>query len=254
MFLRCIKPVLDITITLFLWIYYILGYIVFFSPFYLGAFLFSTDRERAFQGLNCLFYRSFFRLVRTITPRLKIIIAPEVYAVRSSIVIANHLSFLDPILFISLFKKHKTIVKSTYFRIPIFGRILLLAGYLSPTLAANAGEPDIMDEIKKMRAYLASGGNLFIFPEGTRSRTGGIGSFEKGAFSIAKLCKATIKVVRITNTHKLFPPDSFLFNTCIPNVIEVKLVGSIEPDYENSAVPVSGLMNQARVLLEEKNM
>lgn len=252
MLLSFIKPVVDVSVTLMLWTYYILCYLLFFNPFYLFAFFFSADRAKAFQKLNCILYRSFFALVRTIVPGLTININSDVFSIRSSVVIANHLSFLDSILFVSLFEKHKTIVKKSFFNVPIFGWILKTSGYIAPVSSSMFAD-DMMLQIKNLQAHLAAGGNLFVFPEGTRSRTGDIGPFEKGAFSIAKLCRTPIRIVKITNTHKLYPPDSFLFNTCVPNIIEVKLVGSIEPDYENSTIPLSKIIKEARVLLEGKS-
>jgi 1-acyl-sn-glycerol-3-phosphate acyltransferase len=247
---KTFRPAVDLIITLLLWAYYFAAFVFFFFPAYSAAALFAADQERAFQNLNCIFYRCFFAYLKLLMPRVKISIAPEVYAVRSSVVIANHLSFLDPILLISLFRQHKTIVKSVFFKMPIFGWVLKSAGYLSPSLAQDANVPDLMEQVKSMRAYLASGGNLFIFPEGTRSRSGAVGPFEKGAFTIAKLCRAPIQVLRIENTHRVYPPDRFLFNTGAPVEISVSLAGSIEFDDRNSTGAPLKVMQRARALLE----
>ncbi len=246
-----LKPAKDFTITVILWTYYIMGYLLFFSPFYLYAFFFSPRREEAFQKLNHRLHRLFFSLLRTIVPGVKWHVSEEVKALRSSVIIANHLSFLDPILFVSLFEKQKTIVKKDYFGIPVFGWILKTSGYIH-SIADSPFEEEMIDQIKNMKDYLSAGGNLFIFPEGTRSFNGRIGPFDKGAFRIARLCDAPIKVVLIRNTHKLFPPGKFLFNTCAENVIEVELAGSLEPDYRMDAFTLSGLMAEARSLLERK--
>ena len=244
------RTAVDLLITLLLWAYYFAAFVFFFFSAYGAAALFAPDRERAFQNLNCIFYRCFFAYLKLLMPGVTISIAPEVYAVRSSIVIANHLSFLDPILLLSLFRQHKTIVRSDFFKVPIFGWVLKSAGYLSPSLAQDSDAPDLMEHVKAMRAYLASGGNLFIFPEGTRSRSGAVGPFEKGAFTIAKLCSAPIRVLRIENTHRVYPPDRFLFNTGAPVEISVSLAGSIEcDDGNNQGSPLKG-MQKARALLE----
>jgi len=244
----------DFAVTVILWTYYSMGFVVFFSPFYLSALFFPAHREAAFQRLNHWFHRLFFVLLRTLAPKVKWRITDAVNDIRSSVIIANHLSFLDPLLFVSLFEKQKTIVKSDYFRFPFFGWILRTSGYI-PSLAEGLFAANMVDQIKKMREYLAAGGNLFIFPEGHRSRDGRIGPFDQGAFKIARLCRAaSIKVVLIRNTDRLFPPDRFLFNTREEHVIEVELAGSLEPDYESDAFSLPGLMAEARSLMERKGV
>jgi 1-acyl-sn-glycerol-3-phosphate acyltransferase len=251
MFSALTRPVMDFSITLILWVYYIVGYLLFFSPFYLYVFFFSTRREESFQRLNNLLHRLFFALLHLLAPRVKWRIAEEASSIRSSVIIANHLSFLDPLLFVSLFEKQKTIVKSDYFKFPVFGWILKTSGYM-PSMAEGLFTEGMMNQIKDMTDYLSGGGNLFIFPEGTRSRNGLIGPFDKGAFRIAKLCRAPIKVVLIRNTDKLFPPDGLLLNTREDQVIEMILAGSLEPDYDSESFSLPGLMAEVRMLMEQK--
>ncbi|MHB9099084.1 MAG: lysophospholipid acyltransferase family protein [Syntrophales bacterium] len=242
----------DFAVTVILWAYYIMGFILFFSPFYLHALFFPARREEAFQRLNHRLHKSFFAHLRTLAPRVQWRIADEVKNIRSSVIIANHLSFLDPILFVSLFERQKTIVKNDYFSLPVFGGILRTSGYI-PSQAEGLFAADMVDQIKRMQEYLAGGGNLFIFPEGHRSRDGRIGPFDQGAFKIARLCRASsIKVVVIRNTGRLFPPGSFLFNTHDETVIEVELAGSLDPDYESEAFSLTALMAQARRLMEKR--
>jgi 1-acyl-sn-glycerol-3-phosphate acyltransferase len=247
--LKYIKPVSDVVLTLLLWVYYIFSYLVFFSLFYIGAFLFSRNREISFQRINHLFYRSYFFCVRALVPGLEFKIPEEVSSIRSSVIVCNHLSYLDPILLISLFEKHKTIVKNIFFKLPVFGWLLKMAGYLP---ASASGELIIfmVKHMENMQEYLSTGGNLFVFPEGTRSRDGRLGRFNEGAFKIAKRCNAPIKVLLIRNTERLFPPDRFFFNTCVKNTIEIELVGSIDPDHHGRGRSVSELIGQARSLLE----
>jgi 1-acyl-sn-glycerol-3-phosphate acyltransferase len=246
---KYLKPVCDLIVTLLLWGYFTLGFIVFFSPFYLAAYLFSENREYAFQRLNHNFYKGFFFLIRILIPRQKWRIADEIKSMRSSVIVCNHLSYLDPLLLISLFPRHKTIVKSTFFNVPVFGWMLKQSGYIPSTSEGRLAEL-MIERIDAMGGYLASGGNLFIFPEGTRSRDGAIGRFNKGAFKIARHCQTPIKVLYIGNTDKLFTPGKFLFNTFVPNVITVKPITGIEPDYQSSHFSISELMSQVRSLLE----
>ncbi len=243
--------IIDVIITLALWVWYITGYLVFFAPFYLYAYCFSKDTEDAFQRLNHRLHRLFFTLLRTLIPRVRWRITEEVSSLRSSIIIANHHSFLDPILFVSLYEKQKTIVKKDYFGYPVFGWILNVSGYM-PSFTNNGFSDAMMTQIKSMADYLANGGNLFIFPEGTRSRDGRIGPFDKGAFRIARLCRAPIAVVSIRNTDKLYPPDDLLFNTRNAFAIDVELAGRLTPDYDRDNLSTAVLMDEARALLERK--
>lgn len=248
---KLIKPIADILVTLTVWTYYILGFLVFFSPLYFISYIFSKDREKSWQRLNYIFFKSFFMLVKVITPGLSIKIEDKVSSVRSSVIVSNHISYLDPIFLVSLFEKQKTAVKSIFFKVPVFGWILKTSGYIP---SSTGGEFDLImiRQIEAMGDYLKSGGNLFIFPEGTRSRSGEIGQFSKGAFKIARQSKALIRVLYINNTNMLYKPDKFWFNTCVPNTISVELLASIEPDYDSPDFSVSNLMKQVRSLLQQR--
>jgi 1-acyl-sn-glycerol-3-phosphate acyltransferase len=139
-------------------------------------------------------------------------------------------------------------VKNTFFKLPIFGWVLKTAGYL-PATASGALTPLMIEHMDNLQGYLSSGGNLFVFPEGTRSRNGKLGQFNEGAFKIAKRCNAPIKVLSIRNTNIFFPPGKFLFNTCIENTIELRLIGSIEPNYQSRGFSISDLKGEVWSLL-----
>ena len=249
---KYLKPVSDLIVTLLLWSYFTLGFIVFFSPFYLAAYLFSDNREYAFQRLNHNFYKGFFFLIRVFIPGQKWHISDEIKSIRSSVIVCNHLSYLDPLLLISLLKQHKTIVKSTFFSVPIFGWMLKQSGYIPSTSEGRLSEL-MIERMDAMDDYLASGGNLFIFPEGTRSRDGTIGRLNKGAFKIARLYQTPIKILYVRNTNKLFTPGKFLFNTMVTNTITVELITGIKPDYQSDKFSISELMSRIRSLLKDQN-
>jgi 1-acyl-sn-glycerol-3-phosphate acyltransferase len=248
-FCKFFKPAFDLIITLLLWSYYTLGFIVFFSPFYLTAYFFFKNRECSFQRLNHKFYKGFFALARILIPKIKWRIPQDVLGIRSAVIVCNHISYLDSILMISLFEQHKTIVKGRFFKIPIFRQVIELSGYIPSTSDGSLSDL-IIRNMEEMDKYLASGGILFAFPEGTRSRDGTIGPLNQGAFKIARLCKKPIKVLFVRNTNRLFQPGKFLFNTCSGNAISVELLASIEPDYQSGRLSVSELIRQVRSLFE----
>ena len=249
--LKFAKPLVDLFVIIVLWIYFIFGFGVLFFPFYLISFFISSDRELSFQKLNHRFFRSFLFISRVISPGLTVSIPEEIRKIRSSIVICNHVSYLDPLYLISLFEKQKTIVKNRFFKVPLFGWLIKHSGYL-PSTAQGNGKHLMIKHILEMQAYLAAGGNLFVFPEGTRSRDGTIGNFEKGVFGIAKRSQAPIGLLIIRNTEKLFRPGKFFFNTCVPINISIDHFKTIEPDYQKDPFDETELMDQIRTLYQQK--
>jgi 1-acyl-sn-glycerol-3-phosphate acyltransferase len=247
--LTWVSKLIDGTVTLLLWIYFTVGFVVLFAPFYVLAAILASDRARAFQRLNHFFYRGFFLLCSLTMPRQKWHIDPDLRAVRSAVVVCNHVSYIDPLLLISLFARHTTIVKNRLFHIQIFGWMLTMSGYLPEDSQGPLAER-MVERLENMPGFLAGGGNLVVFPEGTRSRNCALGALSPGAFKIARLCRAPLAVVRIENSNRLFTPGRFLFNTCQANTITVRLLAQIKPPYESEEFSVKELMGQVRALLE----
>lgn len=243
----------DLIITLLLWGYFIFGFILFFFPFYLIAFVCPPIRESAIQCLNSLFYKVFFVLIRVLMPGIGWFIDPKVKDLENCIIVSNHVSYLDPLMMIALFRRHKTIVKSTFFKVPVFGWVLRAAGYI-PSMPKGRMAGLMVRQTTTLAPFLEKGGILFVFPEGTRNRNAGKGvlAFHSGVFKMARLCSAPINVVMICNTDKLFTPGRFLFHTGFSGTISVELAGTIQPDYDKENVSTAGLMEQAGTIFNEK--
>ena len=194
--------------------------------------------------------KNFFTLTGWLIPRTKFAIQKEVREIHSSVIVCNHLSYLDPILLISLLPRQRTIVKSTFFKVPFFGWLLKNSGYV-PSAPSEMLGAAMIKNLESIKEHLAAGGNLFVFPEGTRSRDGKLKPFNKGVFSIARYCDAPLALIFIKDTNKLFRPGSFSFNTHDFNEIKVELIGTIEPDYQSNDFSISAVADQARSLFED---
>jgi len=246
---RRLKAARDVIVTLILWAYFTLGFIILFAPFYGFAALFSKHREPAFQRLNSRFYKGFFFLARFLMPGHRWQVDDQVMNIRSSVIVCNHRSYLDPLILISFYEKHKTIVKSRLFNIPVFGWMLKWSGYI-PSVSQGKFADLMIRQVESMGDFLAAGGNLFIFPEGTRSRDGRIGRLDKGAFKIARRCRAPIRVVFIKNTDRMFQPGYFRFETHGPNTITVALAGSIDAALWTETASLADITARVQMMLE----
>ena len=234
----------DVGVTLALWGYFTVGFILLFLPVYLFATGFAADRQVAFQRLNHRFYRWFFLLMGRLIPGMSLSVDPQVRSLRSCVIVCNHLSYLDPLLMIALFPRHRTFVKGIFFRVPVFGWFLRHAGYLPSGDAGNLLERTI-EGIASMEKFLAAGGNVFIFPEGHRSRNGDLGVFHKGAFTIARHCHAPVMVLEIRGSQHFFQPGRFLFHATVAGEITVQLAARLPADAGSSRQ----IANRARGVL-----
>lgn len=239
--------VVDFVVTMACWVYFILGFLFFFSFFYGAAYLFfsSSRREYAFQHLNHLFFKGLLGLLRFLSPCQEWNIDQNIGKIESSIVVCNHLSYLDPLILISLFRRQKTIVKTRFFQVPVFGWFIKTSGYLPATSEGKHGLR-MIEQVEKMGEFLNSGGNLFVFPEGTRNRDGNIGPLHKGVFKIARMQRCPIYLLSLGNTDSLFTPGRFLFNSRQRRSISMTILDRIEPEAEYRPVSVVDLEKKVR--------
>jgi 1-acyl-sn-glycerol-3-phosphate acyltransferase len=235
----------DVPVTLLCWGYFIFAFLFFFSFFYLGSYLFSSDKEKSFQYLNHLFFKGFLTLLRVLSPSHRWVIDPQVKNIRGSIIVCNHLSYLDPLLFLSLLPHNKTIVKTKFFSAPVFGFLLDVSGYL-PSSTEGRFAAKMIGQIENMGGFFASGGNLFVFPEGTRNRSTNVEQLHKGVFKIARMYQCPIQVLKISGTDKLFTPGHFFFNISLENQIDLGFLESIEPKNIQGKMTVSILHEKVR--------
>lgn len=248
---RFFRFIIDLAVTIILWFYFMFGYLFIVFFLYGPLYFFAKNRATALQKVNHIHLKVFFTLTRLLIPRAKFNIPEDVRQIHSSVIVCNHLSYLDPILLVSLFERQRTIVKHTFFKVPIFGWFLKNYGYISSG-AGNMMGPEMIDNLEDIKKHLSEGGVLFVFPEGTRSRDGNLAPFNKGVFTIARYCNAPLKLVLITGTNRLFQPGHFLFNTSDFNEIQLELIGSLKPDYRSNDFSMSALADEAKNIFEEK--
>lgn len=101
---------------------------------------------------------------------------------RPYVVVANHESFVDILLISHLPWEMKWLSKSEFFKIPVAGWLMRLAGDI-PLVRDSA--KSIVAAMKSAQERLDQRVSVMIFPEGTRSVSGELGEFKDGAFKLA---------------------------------------------------------------------
>jgi len=107
--------------------------------------------------------------------------------------VANHQSFLDIFSLFRQFRPFKFVSQTSVFMFPIVGWSMFLTGHIGLKRTDRRSQMACLNDCREM---LREGGSVLFFPEGTRSTTGEMDSFKKGAFSVA--AKERVPVVPIT--------------------------------------------------------
>lgn len=129
---------------------------------------------------------------------------------RSYIIMSNHASLYDiPLILIAFPHSVRMITKKELAQIPIWGHAMR-AAELVPLDRENPYQA--MKDLSMVQERMKSGVIPWIAPEGTRTRTGKLGSFKKGGFMIAQKTKAIIVPVGICGSYDVLPPKTIDFN------------------------------------------
>lgn len=128
---------------------------------------------------------------------------------RSYVVVANHLSDLDIMAcFLAVPLPIRFLAKKELFRIPILSTAMRSIGIVEVDRQAHTAVHDQINA--QTRQLVEAGRSLIIYPEGTRSRQGGLAPFKKGAFTIAVSSGLPVLPVAIQGSYEAWPPESLL--------------------------------------------
>ena len=134
--------------------------------------------------------------------RMKIIHADRVPATGPVLIVANHVSYLDPPLVgCDITQREVTyLARAGLFKVPLFGRLIRAVN--SVPIREGQGDVrairDILERIKRGEAVL-------IFPEGSRSYDGAMVPFRSGASLIIRRAKCPVIPVGIDGAFDAWP-------------------------------------------------
>eukprot|EP01096_Ripella_sp_DP13-Kostka_P005119 TRINITY_DN17790_c0_g1_i1.p1 TRINITY_DN17790_c0_g1~~TRINITY_DN17790_c0_g1_i1.p1 ORF type:complete len:307 (+),score=130.11 TRINITY_DN17790_c0_g1_i1:49-969(+) len=169
------------------------------------------------------------------------VIVENPYAFRTpSVVVSNHLSRLDPFLTTGWTPEPVKFImkKELVWQLPMIMGLGVILGHIT----IDRGSKDTAIQKMKLAAKKVKDANcnIAVYPEGTRSVTGKLQPFKKGAFHIAKDSGATIAPVLVFGTWDFWRPHTAFFR---PGVIKYKFLKPIENTPEKTP---DDLLREAR--------
>lgn len=156
------------------------------------------------------------------------------------IVVVNHVSWFDVLAVAGhLPGRHRFVAKKELANVPVFGPVLRACGHISID-RDNRGSA--IRSLDLARRELEEGApTVVLFPEGTRSASGELKPFKKGAFMLALQSGAEIVPVALLGTREIMPKGSFLVRT--GRTIRVRI---------GEPIPVTGLTLEDRDELADR--
>jgi len=137
------------------------------------------------------------------------------------VIVANHESATDILAMYYLGVQFRWLAKREIFKLPLIGNSMKWAGYVP----IDRNDTDSHRKALRTSAeWLENGTPMFFFPEGTRSKTGKVKKFKRGAFKLASDCSASVLPVCIKGAGKLLQKGTMIPR---PATVYVKVLPKI---------------------------
>ena len=127
---------------------------------------------------------------------------------RPYIVVANHQSFVDILLISQLPWEMKWLSKEDFFKYPLVGWLMRMAGDIQ---LVRGSRESIVAAMDSCRDRLSKRVSVMIFPEGTRSSDGELQKFKNGAFRLAIETGMPILPLALDGTHPALQKGDWRF-------------------------------------------
>lgn len=144
---------------------------------------------------------------------------------QSYIFVSNHQGAYDIFLVYGFIgQKIKWVMKKSLRKIPLVGLACEKAGFIFVDTSSRQAAAKTIEDAE---TRLKNGNSVIIFPEGTRSHTGKMGKFKKGAYQMALDLKLPIVPVTLNGTYEVMPSGSHFLN---PHKLELIIHDPIPTD------------------------
>ncbi len=122
---------------------------------------------------------------------------------KPAVIIANHQSHLDLLCTMMLHPKVVLLTTDWVWKNPIYGVIIRFAEFYPVSDGYDKN-------VDRLQSLVKRGYSVVVFPEGTRSVTGEIIRFHKGAFQLAQALNTDILPIFIHGAHDVMPKNDFV--------------------------------------------
>lgn len=180
-----------------------LGYMFLHIPLFLYMSLFKRkDADRWLEyKIQC--FSKF--CMKILSARLTVLDQANLAKVdwtRPVFVMGNHGSYVDiPVVFLALERKTGFIAKSDLLRIPFLGFWMKRVGCICVDRQKSGAAKTVHEAV---RNNLKSAPLIFVFPEGTRSKTGKLSPFKSGGFRFSVESDAIVLPIVIKGTRQVW--------------------------------------------------
>jgi 1-acyl-sn-glycerol-3-phosphate acyltransferase len=166
---------------------------------------------------------------------------------QSYVFVSNHQSAYDIFLIYGyLGQPIKWVMKQSLRKIPLVGFACEKAGFI---FVDNSTPQAAARTINEAEQRLKNGASIAIFPEGSRTKTGKINPFKKGAYQMALNLQLPVVPVTINGSYEVMPRHSYLI---YPHKMELIIHEPIPTDSIRSENLRETTQNIRRLLDESK--
>jgi 1-acyl-sn-glycerol-3-phosphate acyltransferase len=202
----------------------------------------ATDRDPLRRRTGRWFRRLGVVLARLHGSSVRLRSASALEGCGPYVVVSNHQSLADIPVLCHLPWEMKWLAKRELFRVPVVGWMMRMAR----DIPVDRRRGTRAAALRKAQRTLEQGCSVMVFPEGTRSRDGGVGTFNDGAFHLAIRAGVPVLPVAVLGARDCLPRASWRMGR--PRAIEVRVFPPIPTEgLDGAAVPA--LRNRTRGLI-----